>query len=602
MKRWIAAIVFVVAGLWANTGWTSTQTWTWAQQADTSAAASTATATAVATDATGNTYVAGTYSGVVRIGVYTLTGSQGYTDVFLAKYDSAGTVVWAVAAGGMSCGAGGLATDGNEVFVTGHCVYGANFNGHPLAASATYQGSFFLAAADAGTGQFSRLLTNGGNGSMYGQALTLDPAGKLLVAGSFTKTASVLGTTLTGLSDEGDAFVFKLDKTFDQLAWARSGGGEYNDNAYAVAADAAGNVFIAGDIFANVAQGTATFGSFTLTVPSFGSGDPFIAKLDSNGEWQWARSIQARSFDEARALTVDSNGNVYVAGRFASSATFGSISLSAPALNSYAVFIAKLDGSGNFLWAQQAGSTDSATLSGHASAYGLTMRSNGNPVVSGYYTAETAFGSSTLTSLNMGDIFVAELDAANGSYLWVKSGGGGSGNDFGRAIALAPGGKLVVAGSFEDAASFDSTLLATGRPSEAWITGMFLATLDPDAASTTTAPGGTITASGPLMAQTLTLSGISVPSADLASGVSFYIAASVSGSFYFLDSNGWTTQLLPYVSGITNTPGAITVSNGLDLSGLVGTTLWFGYGRGTGDSALNDMLQGLRYLQLYTIE
>jgi hypothetical protein len=40
----------------------------------------------------------------------------------------------------------------------------------------------------------------------------------------------------------------------------------------------------------------------------------------------------------------------------------------------------------------------------------------------------------------------------------------------------------------------------------------------------------------------------------------------------------------------------------MNLSGLVGTTLWFGYGRGTGESALNDMLQGTRYLQVYTIQ
>lgn len=603
MKRAVASILFALCGLWAGMGLAATQSWTWARQANVSAASSTATATAVATDAAGNTYVTGTYSGSVSFGANTLTSTPGYSDVFLAKYDSAGTVLWVVAAGGMSCGAGGVATDGDEVFLTGHCVYGANFNGHPLAASATYQAAFFLAAADAGTGQFARVLTHGGSGSMYGKALALDAEGSLLVAGAFTKTASVLGASLAatgGDSAGSDAFVFKINKAFDQLAWARGGGSEDGDNAYAVASDGSGNVFIAGDIVAAMAQGTASFGGSTLTVTS--SGDPFVAKLDRDGQWQWARSIQGGSFDSARALAVDSAGNVYVGGQFAYSATFGGTFLTA-AKSSYVAFVAKLDGSGNFLWAQQAGNPASATLAGHAGVYGLLVRGNGNPVASGYYTAETSFGGFTLTSLNKGDVFVAEFDAASGGYLWVKSGGGGSGDDFGYAMAQSASGKLMVAGSFEDSASFDATSLATGRYTESWVVGMYLASLDPEATPATTILDGTVTASGALTARTLTLGGMSAPASDLAGGVSFYVAAQVGGNFFFFFTpGGWTDQYLPYVSAVTSVPLPITLTDGLDLSGLVGTTVWFGYGRGMGDSALNDMLQGGRYKQVYTIQ
>lgn len=602
MKRAVASILFALCGLWAGMGLAATQSWTWARQANVSAASSTATATAVATDAAGNTYVTGTYSGSVSFGANTLTSTPGYSDVFLAKYDSAGTVLWAVAAGGMACGAGGVATDGDEVFLTGHCVYGANFNGHPLAASATYQAAFFLAAADAGTGQFARVLTHGGSGSMYGKALALDAEGSLLVAGAFTKTASVLGASLAatgGDSAGSDAFVFKINKAFDQLAWARGGGSEDGDNAYAVASDGSGNVFIAGDIVAAMAQGTASFGGSTLTVTS--SGDPFVAKLDRDGQWQWARSIQGGSFDSARALAVDSAGNVYVGGQFAYSATFGGTFLTA-AKSSYVAFVAKLDGSGNFLWAQQAGNPASATLAGHAGVYGLLVRGNGNPVASGYYTAETSFGGFTLTSLNKGDVFVAEFDAASGGYLWVKSGGGGSGDDFGYAMAQSASGKLMVAGSFEDSASFDATSLATGRYTESWVVGMYLASLDPEATPATTILDGTVTASGALTARTLTLGGMSAPASDLAGGVSFYVAAQVGGNFFFFTPGGWTDQYLPYVSAVTSVPLPITLTDGLDLSGLVGTTVWFGYGRGMGDSALNDMLQGGRYKQVYTIQ
>lgn len=599
MKRALFVVLSCLLGLWQLSVSAAAQTWSWAQQADISATASSAGATAVATDAAGNTYVAGSFAGTVRFGAYTLTGS-GYTDIFLVKYDSAGTVLWAKQANGMSCSVGGLATDGSEVFLTGACVYGASFGGHALAASASYEQAFFLVAADAATGQFSRLLGNGGTAAMSGNALALDGEGKLLVAGAFKGTASVLGTTLaaTGSGYE-DAFVFKIDKAFAQLAWLRGGGGEYSDHAYAVATDGSGNVYIAGDIFSNVSQGTASFGGFTVTVPAYGSGDPFVAKLNAQGEWQWARSMTAGAFDEARALAVDSAGNAYVAGRFAAHFYCGANSLAPTALNSYAVFVAKFDPSGTCLWAKQAGTTNSASLNDHDTAYGLVLRSDGNPVVTGGYRATTSFGSLSLTSLNMADVFVAELDASYGTFLWVKSAGGGSGGDTGMAIALAPSGKLMIAGSFEDGASFDAATLATNRFGEYWIADMFLAALDPGPLATPV--DATINSSGALTARTLTLSGLSVPATDLAGGVSLYVAAYVSGNFFFFTDSGWTTARLAYRSGVTSVPASIMLADGVNLSGLVDTTLWFGYGRGTGASALDDLLTNQRYKMVYTI-
>jgi hypothetical protein len=168
------------------------------------------------------------------------------------------------------------------------------------------------------------------------------------------------------------------------------------------------------------------------------------------------------------------------------------------------------------------------------------------------------------------------------------------------AIALTAGGQFMVAGSFEDGASFDAASLSTGRYGEYWIADMFLAALDPAATATTL--DATMSSSGALTARTQTLGGMSVPTSDLVGGVSLYVAAYAGGNFFFLTGGGWTTQMQAYSSGVTSVPTSIAVTDGLDLSGLVGTTVWFGYGRGSGDSALNDMLQGARYKQVYTIQ
>jgi len=113
-----------------------------------------------------------------------------------------------------------------------------------------------------------------------------------------------------------------------------------------------------------------------------------------------------------------------------------------------------------------------------------------------------------------------------------------------------------------------------------------------------TPPSGTISTSGPINAQTLTLQNIQVASSDLSAGISLYIAAYFSGQYYFFTANGWTTEMLAYQTGATSVPSSVTLANG-DLSGLVGTQVLLGYGNGA--SALNDMLQQQKYAQLYTI-
>lgn len=121
------------------------------------------------------------------------------------------------------------------------------------------------------------------------------------------------------------------------------------------------------------------------------------------------------------------------------------------------------------------------------------------------------------------------------------------------------------------------------------------------AAAATVPPSATISATGPLTAQTLTLQNIQIASADLSGGVSVYIVAMLGNTVLTFGPNGWTTQIVAYQSGVTAAPGPVTLISSMDLSGLVGVTFLMGYGNGSGDSALNDMLTKLKFVQLYTI-
>lgn len=298
----------------------------------------------------------------------------------------------------------------------------------------------------------------------------------------------------------------------------------------------------------------------------------------------------------ATAVTTDPAGNVYVAGRFSTVGSFGNITLQAVSLNSYYAYVAKLDAGGSFQWAQQAGSSENL-IGAHAGSLALVVNAASNPVVGGHFSGNAAFGTTAIASYNKADIFVAEMNPADGNFLAVSRAGGGSGNDMANAHALAPGGATIVAGSFEDSASFGALALRTERPAEFYIAAPFVAALSPY----TQPPGANVVSSGPLTARSISLQGVQIPSAALANGVSLFVAANIQGTIYCRTAAGWGTQLAPYTSGITQLPASITIVNNTNFSNHIGTTILVGYGNGTGEAALNGILQGKKYSVVHTV-
>ncbi|MEN6446018.1 MAG: SBBP repeat-containing protein [Candidatus Cloacimonas sp.] len=104
----------------------------------------------------------------------------------------------------------------------------------------------------------------------------------------------------------------------EEWLWAKKAGGKSDDYGNSIAVDANGNSYVTGTFYGS----SATFGSTTLT----GSGydDIFVAKMDSNGNWLWARQAGGTLSDLGNSIAVDANGNSYVTGTFdGSSATYG---------------------------------------------------------------------------------------------------------------------------------------------------------------------------------------------------------------------------------------------------------------------------------------
>jgi PKD repeat protein len=394
----------------------------------------------IAMDNSGNSYVTGSFSNSATFGSTALTGS-GNNDIFVAKMDSNGNWIWAKKAGGSGTDSGnGIAVDnsGNS-YVTGYFQDTASFGTTTLTNSGSRD--IFVAKIDS-SGNWLWAQKADGSSDDYGQDIAVDNFGNSYVTGYYQGTTVFGSTTLTG-SWNNDIFVAKLDSTGNWL-WAKKAGGSSHDYGYSIAVDNSGHSYVTGSF-----RGTAGFGSTTLT--SSGGNDIFVAKLDSNGNWLWAKKAGGSSDDYGRSIAIDNSGNSYVTGYFPGTAGFGSTTLTSSGGND--IFVAKLDSSGNWLWAKKAG--------GSSSDYGqdIAVDNFGNSYVTGYFSGTAGFGSTTLICSGNSDIFVAKLDNT-GNWFWaVRAGGSEWADGFGYGIALDNSGNSYVTGDFTGSVSFGSTTI-----------------------------------------------------------------------------------------------------------------------------------------------
>jgi hypothetical protein len=379
-------------------------------------------ATALAVSGT-SVYVAGGFgSSTASFGSVTLANASANantTDVFVAKLTdlgSTGSFLWAQRAGGMGLDqAYALAVNGISVYVAGNFAgstgsFGATTLSNSDANTGTYD-VFVAKLMDTGnTGSFVWAQRAGGTSYDYITALALNGT-SLYVAGSFSSPIASFGTTTLTNTGTFNVFVAKLTDagSTGNFEWAQRAGGTGLDQAYALAVNGT-SLYVAG-YFQSLIAG---FGSATLTNAggNTGTADVFVAKLTdagSTGSFAWAQRAGGIGYESPNALAV-SGSSVYVTGHFASlTASFGSAVLTNTSVttNFSDVFVAKLadaGSTGNFLWAQQAGSLGSD----YASAIAV---SGTNMYVVGAFDSPTAsFGTISLNSPNSNPLgFLASL-------------------------------------------------------------------------------------------------------------------------------------------------------------------------------------------------
>ncbi|MEI6853496.1 MAG: SBBP repeat-containing protein, partial [Bacteroidota bacterium] len=290
-------------------------------------------ATSVALDATGNVYLTGRFSSsTMTFGSYTLT-NVGSSDIFLAKYNSSGTVLWATSAGGASYEYPySVAVDpSGNVYVAGYFDSSSLSFGSTTLTN-TGSGDLFLAKYNTnGTPLWARSAV--GTGTEIAYSIATDNSGNIFMTGAFDSPSLTFGTTILTNAGVCDIFLVKYDAN-GSMQFATKLGGTGDDKAYSIAVDNSGHVYLAGYFSNSVIIGTTTLNSI-------GSFDILQAKYDASGNPIWAKSTGGTSNDNANSIAINASGYIYVAGTFLStSISFGTTTITNAGSND--MFLAKL--------------------------------------------------------------------------------------------------------------------------------------------------------------------------------------------------------------------------------------------------------------------
>lgn len=278
----------------------------------------------VATDSDGNIYVVGETMG----NLFGRLVRKWYEDVFVMKVSSKGEVVWAKQFGtpGQDL-ANGVAIDNENkaVYVVGFYSLGeyGDLEAEVFEEETYYE--VFVAKYDfEGNKLWEKQY--GTKLDDMGNKICIDRDGSVYIVGETTEWFSRRGPGDT------DAFVAKLTPD-GNLIWGREFGTDGRDYAVDACVDKNNNVYIIGAM--NIRETVETM-------------DTFIKKYDSSGNQLWLKEIRIEKEDFEYGIIVDREGNVYIVG-YSQGNLFGNNA------GGNDIFIAKYSGAGELIWGEMIG-------------------------------------------------------------------------------------------------------------------------------------------------------------------------------------------------------------------------------------------------------
>jgi hypothetical protein len=431
-------------------------------------------ALAVTTDASGYMYTAGFFKDLLDFDPgpdSVKVQSTGSGNAFILKMDAAGKHVKTYVFG---TGNGARTTAGNmkfdavgNLFTAGYFT-GSNVDFDPDTSTfkITDIGSgnnAFVMKMDA-AGKFAWVKhwnynrdAGGGNGMLEeGPAMTLDPSGNVLTAGRFYGTVDFDpgATTRKLIAITENGYISKLDAAGNFL-WAKQLIADTPVIKYvfpqSITTDPSGNIYVAGNFIGTADFNPDSSASFTLAAQE---PNGFVMKLDASGNFIWAKKIgndnsPLLNSHGANAVIADAAGNVYVTGGFMDKVDFGGTQLTSAGLGD--IYLAKLDGSGAYLWAKSVGS-----IYDNEEGTRLTLDASGDLCMTGVYHGTVDFDAASSISISTNgasDVFIARF-TPGGKCIWARGYGGSDSYEYIQSVAVR-GADIYTVGRMVGTVNFD---------------------------------------------------------------------------------------------------------------------------------------------------
>lgn len=425
---------------------------------------------AIKTDASGNVYVTGKFSGQnvdFDFGAAaTLLSSSGSSDIFLAKYSPQGQLLWAKAIGGLYGEEGralAIAPNGSVWFTgtfTGIVDFDPSGTTVNLVANTTVDRDIFLAKFDtSGNYQWAGSLNSSASTeTAYGIAIN-PVSGDISIVGSFTGSLDVspgpLNVVITSGGNE-DVFVARYSNSGAYLSNLKLGG-TGSDEGFGIAIDSSSNLYISGR-FQNTVDFDLT-AAHSNTV-SNGSYDAFVVKYSNSFALQFINKFGGQgSWDISNALAVDPAGNVYTTGKFSGTADAdpGSGTLNVYTNNGGTAngYLMKYTPAGALAWIYRAASGNESALMAVALDAAGNVYTTGN--VAGTFDADNTAAAYLINQGGSQSTVLVKL-SHSGSLLWATA-QTSSNFGLGYAVATDAAGNVIVAGRFIGDADVDASPL-----------------------------------------------------------------------------------------------------------------------------------------------
>jgi hypothetical protein len=344
---------------------------------------------AITGDPDGNIYITGVFTDSASFDQIELEAKG--SELFVAKLNSKGNIVWAksLETSGTAISSTIAVTDQGGAFIGG--VYSGNLDSKIKWQMGQTDG--FVCKLDwEGNRTWTKVF--GGAGFDEVNVLRTDPWGRVLVGAVFDQHMFVNEQELEGQSSKSGAAI--LYESTGSLVWTKVITGQdaqctIND----AVTDLQGTCYLAGKF-----SGETQFGE--VAASSKGQTDAFLTAIDKNGNLRWISTIGGSETDDATVLELLPDGkSLLMAGQFNKFITHGHKTITAEYDNQF--FMARWDNRGNLDELRKLPFYSTFTCEGRK------INSQGKLNLCGSFTGKANFGKQSLVSAGEEDIFISVL-------------------------------------------------------------------------------------------------------------------------------------------------------------------------------------------------